>query len=146
MSNYPSSQVRRDLDNHSEARHNDDSANPPVPPKQEDVSRILRARRARNTFFDAELFADPAWDMLLELYAAELGQHKISVSSLCVGSNVPATTALRWIQTLEKQHLLKRVADPLDGRRVFVSLTVKGSRAMTAYFQALKSRPRSQVC
>jgi DNA-binding MarR family transcriptional regulator len=101
----------------------------------------LRARRARCQFFDAELFADPAWDMLLELFAAERGQHKISVSSLCVGSNVPATTALRWIQTLEKRHLLRRVGDPLDGRRFFVSLTEKGSRAMTAYFQAVKLRP-----
>src|SRR5437762_3206264 len=48
------------------------------------VRAILRARRSRDRFFDASLFADPAWDMLLELYLAELlGERRLSVGSLC---------------------------------------------------------------
>ena len=103
----------------------------------EDIRRILKARRARSKFFDGDLFADPAWDMLLELYAAEVGGQRISVSSLCTASDVPATTALRWIHTLEREQLVKRVGDPLDGRRFFVSLTGKGSNAMGEYFRAI---------
>ena len=38
------------------------------------VRAIIKQRRNRDRFFDAQLFADPAWDILLELYAAELGQ------------------------------------------------------------------------
>src|SRR4051812_23053389 len=48
----------------------------------ERVRTILRARRLRDRFFEAQLFADPAWDILLELYAAELGRYRTSVSSL----------------------------------------------------------------
>lgn len=95
---------------------------------------LLKARRDRTKFFPENLFADPAWDMLLELYAAQLCQHRLSVSSLCAGSGVPPTTALRWITTVEKNGLLTRSSDPLDGRRVFVQLSEKGADAMSSYF------------
>src|SRR3990170_2463004 len=49
---------------------------------EREIREILRQRRNRDRFFDAELFADPAWDILLELYGAELGQHRLSVSSV----------------------------------------------------------------
>ena len=122
------------------ARPHQNSPRARIQPSQEEVQRVLSARRARAKFFDADLFADPAWDILLEMYAAERGQRRISVSSLCVGSNVPSTTALRWIRMLEERGLLNRVGDPLDARRVFVSLSDKGSVAMAAYFQSLKSK------
>lgn len=101
---------------------------------EQDVRALLQARRSRAHFFDHDLFADPAWDMLLELYAAQLGQRRITVSSLCTAAAVPATTALRWIGVLEKRGLLARVKDAFDGRRVFISLAEKASDAMTAYF------------
>lgn len=140
MRNHTSAPVREDVDTHLKSAKSTQNSAEPLAPSQDEIRRILRARRARSNFFGPELFADPAWDILLELYAAERGQQKISVSSLCVGSNVPATTALRWIQTLEKRHLLRRISDPMDGRRFFVSLTEKGSRAMIGYFQAVTSR------
>ena len=104
------------------------------PVTERQIQGILQARRRRTHFFSADLFADPAWDMLLELYAADLGQRRMSVSSLCLGSGVPATTALRWINTLEKNGLLIRAADPLDGRRVFVRLSEIALTSMTSYF------------
>lgn len=55
---------------------------------------MIRARRLRANFFPADLFADPAWDMLLDLLQAELVQHRVPVSSLCLAAAVPATTAL----------------------------------------------------
>jgi predicted transcriptional regulator len=63
------------------------------------------------------LFADPAWDMLLDLLQAEIAQHRVPVSSLCIAAAVPATTALRWIKTMTDVGLFKRRADPHDGRR-----------------------------
>jgi DNA-binding MarR family transcriptional regulator len=102
--------------------------------KGDDIRAILKARRSRSQFFPENLFADPAWDILLELYAAELGQRRISVTSLCIGAAVPATTALRWINALEKAALLTRRNDPLDGRRIYVNLSQAGFEAMDAYF------------
>lgn len=101
------------------------------------VREVLKLRRRRDRFFEAELFADPAWDILLELYAAELGQQRMSVSSLCVGAAVPATTALRWIKTLEEKGMIRRAADPMDGRRIFVSLSNEALVAVGNFFQTV---------
>jgi len=98
------------------------------------VRQVIRARRLRARFFDEELFADPAWDMLLDLLQAEIAQHRVPVSSLCIAATVPATTALRWIKTMTDAGLFKRRADPHDGRRVFVELSAAASESMRRYF------------
>lgn len=106
-----------------------------VPPLSADVVRnVIRARRLRARFFSEELFADPAWDMLLDLLQAEIAQLRVPVSSLCIAAAVPATTALRWLKTLVTQGLFLRRADPHDGRRVFVELAPDASQALRRYF------------
>ena len=101
------------------------------------VRQILKMRRNRDNFFEAGLFADPAWDILLELYAAELAQRRVSVSSLCVGAAVPSTTGLRWIKGLEQNGMIERTEDPMDARRFFLSLSNTALRSMDAYFESL---------
>ena len=100
----------------------------------ESVRSVIRARRLRSRFFDEELFADPAWDMLLDLLQAELSHLRVPVSSLCIAAAVPATTALRWLKTMVDQGLFVRRADPHDGRRVFVELAPDTSDALHRYF------------
>jgi DNA-binding MarR family transcriptional regulator len=101
----------------------------------ETVRQVIRARRLRARYFDEEIFADPAWDMLLDLLQAEIAQHRVPVSSLCIAAAVPATTALRWIKTMTDAGLFRRRADPHDGRRVFVELAPQASEAMRRYFK-----------
>lgn len=105
---------------------------PPVAP--ETVRSIIRARRLRSRFFPEELFADPAWDMLLDLLQAELSHLRVPVSSLCIAAAVPATTALRWLKSMVDQGLFVRRADPHDGRRVFVELSRDTSLTLRRYF------------
>lgn len=107
------------------------------PVTEKTVRALLRIRRNRAHFFEAELFADPAWDILLELYAAELGQHRVSITALCAGACVPATTALRWIALLERKGLIARRPDPLDGRRHFIFLSQDSRQAMQDYFRTV---------
>jgi hypothetical protein len=102
------------------------------------VRQVIRARRLRARYFDETLFADPAWDMLLDLFQAEIAQHRVPVSSLCIAAVVPATTALRWIKTMTDAGLFQRRADPHDGRRVFVELSPKASEGMRRYFAELR--------
>lgn len=115
----------------------------PVPPAshqgvtERDIRNLLKLRRNRDRFFKTELFADPAWDILLELYGAALGQYRMSVSNLCMGAAVPATTALRWIKQLEDEGLIDRKADPTDARRTFLELSHKGIETMDAYFRTV---------
>ena len=106
-----------------------------IPEVSADVVRsVIRARRLRSRFFPDDLFADPAWDMLLDLLQAEIAQLRVPVSSLCIAATVPATTALRWLKTMTDRGLFMRRADPHDGRRVFVELAPKTSLAMRRYF------------
>jgi len=108
----------------------------------ETVRNVIHARRLRSHFFADELFADPAWDMLLDLFEAELSQHRVSISSLSSAAAVPPTTALRWIATMTNANLFRRRPDPCDGRRVFIELSPEASAAMRRYFSRLgKARP-----
>ncbi len=101
------------------------------------VRRVLRQRQLRARFLDPELFADPAWDMLLDLTAAASEKVRVSVSSLCIAAAVPATTALRWIRQMTDAGLLARIEDNEDRRRAFIVLTERSRTAMSAYFAAL---------
>jgi hypothetical protein len=100
------------------------------------IRALIRARRLRDHFFHPELFADPAWDMLLDLMAARLEKQKVAVSSLCIAAAVPPTTALRWIKALCDQGIFVRLADPEDGRRVFIELAETSAAAMENYLKA----------
>lgn len=94
-------------------------------------------RRRRNKIFRSdELFGEPAWDILLDLFIAAKERRRVSVTSACIGSAVPSTTALRWISILEREGLLTREADPGDARRVYVRLSPRGYEAMLEYFSA----------
>jgi DNA-binding MarR family transcriptional regulator len=103
------------------------------------VRFVIAARRTREAMIGTHLFADAAWDILLELYAAALTQTKVATTDLCIASAVPATTALRWADRLEGDELLQRQGDPLDGRRTWVKLTSKGELKMQSYFRILRS-------
>ena len=59
------------------------------------------------------------------------------MTQACAASEVPATTGLRWLNTLELNDLVRRHPDPLDGRRSFVSLTAAGEQSMALYFNSI---------
>jgi hypothetical protein len=87
-------------------------------PSHGEIKALLRARRLREQYLPSDLFADPAWDMILDLMAARLANQRVSVSSLCIAAAVPPTTALRWIRQLTERGVFSRIDDPADGRRV----------------------------
>ena len=109
----------------------------PALPDPRLVRRIIRQRQLRGKFFDGELFADPAWDMLLDLTAARVEHTRVSVTSLCIASGVPPTTALRWIGQMTDAGLLERVEDETDRRRVFITLSDQAADGMARYFAEL---------
>ena len=109
-----------------------------APPDPALVRQIIKDRHRRAETFDGNLFADPAWDMLLDLTAAREEHRRVSVTSLCIASGVPATTALRWIAQLVEAGLFERVRDDSDKRRAYIALTDGAANAMARYFAKLR--------
>ncbi|CAN5866396.1 hypothetical protein BH11PSE6_BH11PSE6_12330 [soil metagenome] len=109
-----------------------------MPVSAREVRDAIRARRLRDQYFQRGLFEDPAWDMLLDLFAAELEEARVSVSSLCIAAAVAPTTALRWIAKMTEAGVFVRQADPFDKRRAFMALSPGARHGMRDYFMALK--------
>lgn len=109
---------------------------PPLPDPRL-VQRIIRQRRLRDRYFESALFADPAWDILLDLTAARAEHRRVSVTSLCIAAAVPATTALRWIAQMTEMGILVREQDEEDRRRAFIALADSAADAMARYFDEL---------
>ncbi|MEZ5708456.1 MAG: hypothetical protein R3E02_03590 [Blastomonas sp.] len=107
------------------------------------LRRYLKIRRNRNGHFSEDIFFDPAWDILVDLYAAELDGRQISISSACLAASVPRTTALRWIERLEELRLIERRADQLDRRRSNLSLTPKARHRLSKCMDELFAFARS---
>ena len=110
---------------------------PAKPVTAADVRKLIHRRRLRDQYFGGDMLADPAWDMLLDLFAAGMEQKDVSVSSLCIAAAVPPTTALRWISAMTEAGMLIRRFDPNDGRRVFISLSDDANTRMQQYFANL---------
>ncbi len=99
---------------------------------------LLKARQKRDAIFGAELFEDPAWNILLDLYSSTLRGQAVTVSDLCVASGSPATTALRRLGVLADLGLIERMPDAADRRRVLVAPTEPGRRAMDQFTEWLR--------
>jgi predicted transcriptional regulator len=109
------------------------------------VARAMyNERRVRDHVAELALFGEPAWDILLDLFASEAEGKSVSISSACLAASVPMTTALRWVSRLEEEGLIERRATG-DRRRINVLLTASGrekvSRTVVAMAAAQKARP-----
>ena len=103
------------------------------------VSQAYAERRLRDRLFDdPEIFGEPAWDALLDIAHSETKGERLAVTSACIGSCAPPTTALRWLKVLEERGLVTREADSSDARRSFVKMTAEGRRKVERYFQEVK--------
>ena len=103
---------------------------------------VNRARRAR--IFSNVMFGEAAWNMLLALYVTDQSGRRHTVSGLGNLSGAPATTALRWLDFLEREEgLVTRRPNPTDRRIYMVELTDKAREALDAYFSAVINEWRS---
>jgi FixJ family two-component response regulator len=112
------------------------------------LKRFLRgaiaSRRRRSEFIKSELFADPAWDILLELTLAKLDKKPIPTSSACAATQVPFSTAFRHVGNLVTSGLVRRWKDERDSRRVMLELEDDTYRAMIDYLLSIKESPETQ--
>ncbi|MDE8651348.1 winged helix DNA-binding protein [Novosphingobium album (ex Liu et al. 2023)] len=105
---------------------------------QEDLAECIKVaeqlyalRRFRDRLFGpAHRFGEAAWDILLDLFIMESRGKAIHVTSACIASAVPQSTALRCIRELERDGLIVRDLDANDARKSLLRLTDDGMRRM----------------
>ena len=103
----------------------------------------IAARRARDRAFQVSgVFADPAWDILLDLFVSHVRGKHSTVGDVCLASSVSASTVLRWILVLEREGIVARRHDSHDKRRILVSLSATG---LTKMEQALDASAESDA-
>lgn len=100
------------------------------------IQREISVRHLRNSLFPASLFADPAWDILIDLYASEGIGRPVSSGDACLVTGVSQSTGLRAIRRLSDVGLICRVRHTRDNRKLYLILTASGRRAMNAWIDA----------
>lgn len=102
------------------------------------LKKTYKGRLLREQFFNSEYFGgEAAWNMILDLAVARLEEKRISISSACIASGVPPTTALRWINVLESDGIIDKECDSSDKRRTFLKLSDKGMNLIVSFFKKL---------
>lgn len=114
-----------------------EAGRPAAAPPSDTARRLIEERRLRRRFMSADLFHEPAWDMLLALYLAQHEGRVMNVKTLVAAADAPVTTSQRWIDHLGKLGLVTRVVDPIDRRRIEVSLSESGLKALEGYLAAV---------
>lgn len=95
------------------------------------------SRGIRPDTLAGDMFGEPAWDLLLDLYIRGKSGSRSSVTSACIGSRAPHTTALRHISTLCKAGWIMRIPDETDRRRFWLALTATAIRKLDRHFDRL---------
>ena len=106
------------------------------------AARVIYAyRRRREQLLQLDMFGEPAWDMLLDLFASQEEGRRVDVSGLCLAALVPQTTALRWITMMVDRGILIRKKADGDGRRVWIELAPAIADRMRLLLRSIADNP-----
>jgi DNA repair protein RadC len=92
--------------------------------------RLLR----RQLLGHDELFGEPAWQMLLDLFIHDGDDVPLSMSALSAAAGIPSSSAMKLVQRLCDAGLLERTIDMFDRRRSLVRLAPEVAHKLRAYF------------
>lgn len=92
-------------------------------------------RRRRDSLIRYDLFAEPAWDMLLDLYIQHHRGQPVAVDRLCTAAATASTTALRWLGLLIEKELVTRSSSAEDDGIPRVVLSDRGISEMERYLR-----------
>lgn len=104
------------------------------------VCQAYEARRERAEIFDADLFADPAWDILLAMYREHLAHRPMTLSDALTAADVPHTTAMRWLAVLTNRGMVAR-----GSSSDVMELTAEALEKLEAYMERLRTKSLMRV-
>lgn len=95
---------------------------------------VLRVRKAAKVSFGAPALSEVAWTIMLALFAFDENARKPHIASVAARADLPRTTVLRCLVSLERRGLLRLFRSRDDKRALFVELTFGGRQAMHRSF------------
>lgn len=93
-------------------------------------------RRLREKIFGADLFGEPMWDMLLDLYVQSHEGRRTTVSNLVAASVSASTTGLRCVSLMCDAGLVRREKSSSDKRVTYIELTESARLLIFKYYAA----------
>lgn len=119
--------------------HADESAPPILEGEAADrrpaLARYIQARSARATLLGQSLFADPAWDILLLLFQAELDDGALTLEQISEKGRLSLNATVGQVGVLERRGLVyEHRSSPDSRRRRALRLTPLAVDAMSSWF------------
>lgn len=105
----------------------------------EDARRERRATRARERVFGSGLCANPAWEILLELFIAKAEDRQVTVASTVAATALREQVALRTITHLAEEKLVVRQHKADDIRNIYLTLSNEAVASFCDYFNQLRT-------
>jgi hypothetical protein len=97
----------------------------------------MEMRRLRHRFFNPAMFGEPAFDMLLVLYATNARPPLVPLRELSPLIGASEYSAVRWLKFLVGEGLALSVGGDGDRDEIQAAITGKGRIAMDEYLNAL---------
>lgn len=98
------------------------------------LARYVEARRMRSTLFGLDLFADPAWDILLLLYQAELEGGGLTLEQMSETLRLSLSVVVGQVGVMERRGLLdEHRSSPSSRRRRAIRLSPLAVDAMASW-------------
>lgn len=98
---------------------------------------VLRVREVRSGILNPDYFGEAAFNMLLDLYISRKRGRMVYQNDAYIASMVPATTAYRWLRTLQRDGMVDLSGDETDRRRGIVELTEAGMAQVETLLDAM---------
>jgi DNA-binding MarR family transcriptional regulator len=102
---------------------------------------LLQTLAEQPDFGARDIVVNPAWQLFLELFVAQLEQKPVPVTNACLSLGTAQTTALRYLTDLERRGLIASVSDPADGRRRLLRLTPHVETELRRYLRRAADEP-----
>lgn len=104
----------------------------------EAAERTYRNRRSRKDFIGtADLFGEPAWDLLLDLFIRQTKAQQVTVKTAFIHSDASLTTVARLLKVMEQNGLIAVTIDPDDATRELINLNPTGYEGMLRYLESI---------
>lgn len=92
-------------------------------------------RRRRDSLIRYDVFAEPAWDLLLELYIQHHEGRPVDLGRLIEVAGVTEPTTLRWVGLLMEKDLVARLPHGGESKDPQIVLTRQGVAEMERYLR-----------